>query len=231
MDPDARKRLVDDHLALVRSLASQVKCDLMPPVELDDLVSYGTEGLIEAANRFDASLGVGFRAYAFYRVRGAIYDGLRRMGHLPRTAYAKLRMAERSTEYVANFSERDAGLAGGKGTAGAVEDHLRTILNTLQGVAVTFLLSLEAMPNEGRDLEGQELMPDERLALGQVLQRVREAVTKLPERERHFIEAHYFQDKTLQDAGAELGLSKSWASRLHARAVDLLKGILVGEER
>jgi RNA polymerase sigma factor for flagellar operon FliA len=53
---------------------------------------------------------------------------------------------------------------------------------------------------------------------------------KLPEKERRLLQLHYFEDRNLEVAGVELGLSKSWASRLHARAVDRLRKVLEAEE-
>ena len=84
-------------------------------------------------------------------------------------------------------------------------------------------------------------MPDERLAssevtadveLGRARQaaRLRAALERLPERERALVLAHYQDDQTLQDAGAALGMSKSWASRLHARAIDRLRELLADQE-
>jgi RNA polymerase sigma factor for flagellar operon FliA len=60
--------------------------------------------------------------------------------------------------------------------------------------------------------------------------RTRRAMDKLPEKERRLLQLHYFEDRNLEVAGVELGLSKSWASRLHARAVDRLRKVLEAEE-
>jgi RNA polymerase sigma factor for flagellar operon FliA len=65
--------------------------------------------------------------------------------------------------------------------------------------------------------------PDASLDTGRLSARVREAVKRLPDRERQLMELYYFADKNLEEAGAVMGLSKSWACRLHARAVELLR--------
>ncbi len=79
-------------------------------------------------------------------------------------------------------------------------------------------------------MEAASSVPDESLPAADVAvdshrmsRRVREAVAALPDKERRLMELYYFADKNLEEAGAELGLSKSWACRLHARAVDLLR--------
>jgi RNA polymerase sigma factor for flagellar operon FliA len=94
----------------------------------------------------------------------------------------------------------------------------------LAGVATTYVVSLEA--GDGDELIEDVPSTEDKAVLKQLGGRVRQALATLPDKERHFIEKHYFEDKTLTDAGAELGLSKSWASRLHARAIELLRKAL-----
>jgi RNA polymerase sigma factor for flagellar operon FliA len=72
--------------------------------------------------------------------------------------------------------------------------------------------------------------PDQQLERLHLQARARKAMHRLPEKERRLLQLHYFEDKNLESAGAELGLSKSWVSRLHARAVDRLRQFLEEEE-
>jgi RNA polymerase sigma factor for flagellar operon FliA len=72
--------------------------------------------------------------------------------------------------------------------------------------------------------------PDQQLERMHLQARTRRAMDKLPEKERRLLQLHYFEDRNLEVAGVELGLSKSWASRLHARAVDRLRKVLDAEE-
>src|SRR5512135_235016 len=94
-----------------RATAAKVKEQLPREIEFDDLVSYGTQGLLEAAERFDGKHGASFTTYAYYRVRGAIFDGLRRMGWLSRSEYARARFDERANAWFGNLADRDAGAA------------------------------------------------------------------------------------------------------------------------
>lgn len=223
MEGAARQRLVDEHLSLVRAIATQVKKQVSDAIELDDVIAYGTEGLIEAADRFDDRLGWAFSTFAYHRVRGAIYDGLRRMGHLKRAEYAKVRMAERAHEVLENLAERERGARGAGAPPPAVEDDVRALHEALASVVTTYVTSLEALAEEGSEFADEAIGADELAAMRQLGGRVRQALAGLPEKERHFIEKHYFEGKTLKDAGKELGLSKSWASRLHARAIEMLR--------
>jgi RNA polymerase sigma factor for flagellar operon FliA len=215
---DAQRRLVEQHLGLVRAQASDVMqgCGLPTSIEFDDLVSFGTKGLIEAAQRFQPERGAAFSTFAYYRVRGAIFDGLRSFGWVNRREYARLREQERVDAYLQSRSERDAG-AGPRG----LEDDVAALAEALDGAATVFVTSYEAAgspePPDARPGADEALEQDELSAA------VRAALRALPEQERAIVEAFYFKDRNLQDAGRDLGVSKSWASRLHAAAIDKLR--------
>ena len=95
------KAVVEQYTPYVRSIAGKVRKKLPPDIEFDDLVEYGMIGLLEAAQRFDPEAGANFMTFAYYRIRGAVYDGLRSMGWMSRTEYAKARFEERANEYLA----------------------------------------------------------------------------------------------------------------------------------
>jgi RNA polymerase sigma factor for flagellar operon FliA len=218
-------RLVEQHLSLVQAIARKVKKSLNASIELDDLVGYGSKGLVEAAERFDARHGVAFTTFAYYRIRGAMYDGLRAMGWYSRADYARYRAEERANEYLRNRADREGAAeaqagAAGKAAPGDVDATLAEVNEILSGIATVHITSLEAastVPDESLPA------PDVAAESRRMSRRVREAVAKLPDKERRLMELYYFADKNLEEAGAELGLSKSWACRLHARAVDLLR--------
>ena len=88
------------------------------------------------------------------------------------------------------------------------------------------LEKLQAVRSESLGFSDESLPADQRIELEQQRVRVRAAIEKLPEKERRLLQGYYFQGKTLEEAGAEIGQSKSWASRLHARAIERLKELL-----
>jgi RNA polymerase sigma factor FliA len=222
-----RDRLVSEHLSLVQAIAGKLKRTLGKSIEFDDLVGYGHKGLIEAADRFDSKQGVTFTTFAYYRVRGAMLDGLRTMGWYSRADYARYRAEERAQELLRNASDREAGAKeAGADTETDKAQTLDSIAEILSGIATVHITSIEAASKVADD---RMPSPDADLETGQVGARVREAVTKLPEKERRLMELYYFEEKNLEEAGAALGLSKSWASRLHARAVGMLRDALQEE--
>jgi len=217
-----KNQLVEQHLGLVQAIARKVKKTLGARIELDDLVAYGSKGLVEAAARYDARPGVAFTTFAYYRIRGAMFDGLRAMGWYSRADYARYRAEERANEYLQSHADRP-GAASGAGQAADAGEALAAVAQVLSSVAAVHITSLEAAATVA---DTTFAAPDARIDLGRLGTRVREAVTKLPEKERRLMELYYFEEKTLEEAGGALGLSKSWACRLHARAVDLLRAAM-----
>src|SRR3954467_4207420 len=108
-----RDGLVEKHLPLVQSIARKLKAQITARTDFDNLVGYGSKGLIEAAERFDPSHGVAFTTFAYYRIRGAMLDGVRTMGWYSRGDYARYRAEERANEYLQNQADR----AGAQATA------------------------------------------------------------------------------------------------------------------
>jgi len=228
MLPEAeRSRLVDENLPYVRALAAQIKEQLPPEIEYEELVAYGTQGLLEAAQRFDPRGGASFSTYAYYRIRGAIFDGLRQMGWLSRGAYGRQRTEDKITSYLSAVADRDAA-ADRAGVPGDLEAEVMGLSDALAGVATIFVTSLAAID---RQLAEGGPSTDQRLDEARLGHLVREALASLPDKERKLLDLHYFKSKSLQEAGKELGLSKSWASRLHARAVDLLRAAFERAQR
>jgi RNA polymerase sigma factor for flagellar operon FliA len=214
--------LAERHLPLVRSIAAKVRQGLPPQIELGDLVGYGTKGLMEAAERYDPGRGVAFSTFAYYRIRGAIYDGLRESGYLPRSVYARLRIAERMDDYLENQVERQAGAGPAARSRVTTADTLRELSGHLSGVTAIFVTSLDGLKNP--EVEDQTAgQAFERLDVVGLGPHLRAGLAQLEERERRLIELCYYRDYSLRAAGIELGMSKSWASRLHARAITKLQ--------
>ncbi|HEX2573789.1 MAG TPA: sigma-70 family RNA polymerase sigma factor [Polyangia bacterium] len=216
------QQLVAEHLSFVKSIAARIKEQLPREIELDDLIAYGIQGLLEAAERYDGRHGTAFTTFAYYRVRGAIFDGLRGMGWLPRGEYARARFEERAAAYLANLATRDVGGAYARENPdAALEDEMRDLAEALGGVATVFITALTLKHDES--LLDESPQPHERLERREIERRIGQVLQTMPAKERRLIEMYYFEDKTLEEAGATLGLSKSWSSRLHARAIDLLR--------
>jgi len=227
MSARERDGLVEKHLPLVQSVARKLRAQITARIDFDDLIAYGSKGLIEAAERFDPKHGVAFTTFAYYRIRGAMLDGLRTMGWYSRADYARYRAEERANQYLQNQSDREGAAAMGPKETGGVapptpstEATLASLSEVLGSIATVHITSLEAAATVADE---RLPPPDAQLDTGRLSARLRDAVKALPDRERNLMELYYFADKNLEEAGAVMGLSKSWACRLHARAVDLLR--------
>jgi RNA polymerase sigma factor FliA len=221
-----RDRLVEENLDLVRSIAGKLKRSLGRTLDLDELIAYGAKGLVEAATRFDSRQNVAFSTFAYYRIRGAMLDGLRSMGWYSRGDLARYRAEERANEYLRTLAERES-VPEPPGRLGNAAATLAEIAEVLSGVATIHITSLEAAAG----VTDERLPPpDQQLERMHMQARARRALDKLPEKERRLLQLHYFEDMNLEVASAQMGLSKSWGSRLHARAVDRLRQVLEEEE-
>jgi RNA polymerase sigma factor for flagellar operon FliA len=208
-DPE---QVVRQFAGFVRNLAIRIRSQLRVAVEVDDLVAYGYEGLLEARRRFDASRGIRFEDFAHYRVRMRMLDGLRAMTRLPRRARARLhvmRALDHATEaYAPRVSSTDATLL--------------AIRNVLSAQVAAYVIANHVEP----DAES----PESSALRRESAETVRAAMNSLSEAERQLIERHYFRGEAFNDIAEALGISKSWASRMHAKALVRLRDALTERE-
>lgn len=235
--PLDRRLLAEQYMPYVHSIANKVKKSVAREVLFEDLVEYGMIGLLEAADRFDPKQNVTFMTFAYYRIRGAIYDGLRGMGWMSRSEYARARFEERANQYLGELAEHEGGavppVPGTKADptakkaahASALEHVVSNLASAVHGLAAVYVTTMDsaqlALIKDDRTPAAEES-----LALDQARALVRDTIRKLSDQERQLLEMYYYKDMSLQDVGAKLGLSKSWTSRLHARVIEKLHRML-----
>ena len=214
--------LIEQYTPFVRSIAAKIKKTLAKNIEFDDLVAYGMTGLLEAADRFDPKYGANFMTFSYYRVRGAIYDGLRGMGWVSRSEYQKIRFEERATAYLENAANRQMGSTA---EHKSVEDNIEELADQVSQLVTIYVTSLEGLEDVQFEDKSMSAADDQFMDV-QMKEHVREALSRLPEAERKLLTLYYFKEMSLQEVGKELGLSKSWTSRRHAQAVEKLSRIM-----
>lgn len=219
-DPPAVLARFHGQLDLVDVNARQLARRLAAPsVTLDDLRSFGREGLLAAARTFDESRGVPFRRWANLRIRGAIVDGLRQWGSLPRRVYRELQALSAAESLREEQEQEDA--ANPATTPEAADGRLTQYLAGLAtAMAVGTIAS--SPTGESDDATSREMSPEEAAMVTELRETVRAVVAALPDSERTLVERYYFAGETLDQAAASIGLSKSWGSRLHARAIETI---------
>ena len=227
-DLETRDRLVMEHVGLVRALAGRLAHRVPSQVEVSELISVGVLGLIDAASRFKPSLGVPFDAFARRRIHGAMLDALRDLDWAPRSVR---RLGRTMDGTVARLRHELGREPQEKEIAGALNvndaeygrmlDQLKTaeLATIRQATSEDGTNSLEVAidPGEGpyATLERQELR--EFLA---------EAITELPERERHILALYYHEELTLAEIGEVIGVGESRVSQLRTQAIGRLRSRL-----
>jgi RNA polymerase sigma factor FliA len=196
-------------------------------IGLEELIALANAGLAEAAHRYEPESGVAFARFAWYRASGAILDGLRQATQLPRRTWARLVTLRAASEYLERGGERGTAVRDALGPQGG--HALASVQHMLSAIRTMYLTSLDAMCDDGFDTAGDAPGPADRIDATRLEGRLRDALAGLPEKERALMTKHYWEGKSLQEAGAELGMSKSWASRLHAQTVERLRAIVDGE--
>lgn len=218
--PRTPQQLMEEHQGLVRSLAWAMRRSLPENVDLDDLIGYGQVGLAEAARDFDASLGNQFSTFAYYRIRGAMCDGLSKLLWYSRAAYQRMRFQQLADDAV----QEDVDNPNSSELADA-SGNTQWFSRMATSLAVVYLATHGVDGEDSaRDVFVDQATPapDTVLEDREAHTLVRELIQTLAADEQQLMRATYFEGLTLQEAGQRLGLSKSWASRLHARALEQL---------
>ena len=210
--------LIEEGQGLVRSIALKVYRSLPVPTDLDDLIAYGQLGLAEAAQAFDPSVGTKFTTFAYYRVRGAVYDGVSKMAWTSRARIRRMRFQSMADEVLEN--EHDDGGAGD----GSVHDDASWLGRVTERLAVVYLATSDddAISRSIADAADPHEAPSVSVASRELQQKLPALVDQLDSQARRLITGIYFDGFTLTQAAERAGISKSWASRIHAKSLDKL---------
>jgi len=208
--------LVLAHQDYLRRIAASVKTTLSPAVDINDLVAYGQIGLIQAAKRYDQRKGASFRTYAYYRIKGAIYDGLRTMGILNRSTYKKMVMYKSINDFFIHETDK-VPLAYGSDSAAKLE-HMKDIISD-----VVIIMSMSYHTFVEYESQAKNNEPVDVYLNKELKQIIHATINGLDEKERFIINSYYFKDMNLEEIGRKLGISKSWVSRLHGKIIGKIK--------
>ncbi|MEM9295131.1 MAG: sigma-70 family RNA polymerase sigma factor [Planctomycetota bacterium] len=217
-------QLIEQHRAYVRKLAREIHRKLPRKAEYDDLVGFGELGLVEAAQKFDPGAGAAFTTFAYYRIRGAIFDGIRKMAWLPPRSRKRVTAEAGADEIAKQEAERQA--AGGAGQG--VEELAGRFDDVVARLGAVFMMS-DLSDEDGAGPEpSAEDDPGEPMLRAEAKRKLAEAVAGLSEKDRSLIELFYFQGKSMGEIGEALGVNKSTVSRQHAKAIGVLREALSG---
>ncbi len=228
---DLRNELILHELPQVRYIAARIHERLPRNVALEDLVSAGVIGLIDAYRKFDPAKDVQFKSFAKYRIRGAILDSLRELDWGPRP----LRRKARDIEDAINRLEAKLGRTPSEteiaAELGIALEQFHKLNTTLDGLGMVGQQVRAANdPSQLLDLVESAPSPDEdpfaRCARSQMSGKLAVAIGRLPQREQMLLSLYYNEELTMEEVAQVLGIAESRVCQLHALALTKLRAAL-----
>jgi RNA polymerase sigma factor for flagellar operon FliA len=226
-DEKSRNLLMEHYRNLVRYCAERLHSKLPDKVELDDLISAGIFGLMDAIDAFDPGRGVKFETYCSPRIRGSILDELRSMDWVPRLVRARAHQLSRATHSLETHLGRKPTE---KEIAEELEMDMDEFIRLQRDANATSLVSLTTKYNEGdneKDIREIDVIKDERSKNPVIEAQKRDLknlLTKgLTRAERLIIVLYYYEEMTMKEIGATLDLSESRVSQMHSSIIARLK--------
>ena len=227
-DVTAREELLAEHISLVHHVARQIHRRVSSDVELDELVSAGTMGLIEALERFDPTRGLAFSTFAVPRVRGAILDELRRIDHVPSSMRRRTRTLSTARETLRHELGREPA---GEEVAQMLGLDLPTLWKLEAEAEGTMRVPLDGFGSEdGDDAPHAQPMSaedhsgvEDRITLDQETAILRETILRLSQQERTVLTLYYFEELKLHEIATVLEVTESRVSQIRQKAVTKLR--------
>jgi RNA polymerase sigma factor for flagellar operon FliA len=227
---ELRNRLIEIYLPLVRYNGERIWSRLPDGVELDDLVSAGTFGLMDAIDAFDMSRGVKFETYCVPRIRGAMLDELRTMDWVPRLVRSK---ASKLNEAIKTLEAR----LGRAPSDAEVAEHMQLsreefekLLVDANAVGLVSLNKKWCETDSSKDVREIDILEDKkgedptrRIQKSDLMRLVTKGLNR---NERLIIILYYYEELTMKEIGATLDLSESRVSQMHSAIVERLQGQL-----
>jgi len=233
-DPAIRDEIVRRYAFLVKSVVGKMAAGLSKNVEFDDLLSYGTMGLLDAIEKFDPKRKLKFSTYAMTRIRGHIFDELRNIDWIPRSVrqkYKNIELVYSELQNKLNKQPEDEEMAKELGVS--VEEYHKMLVE----ISSTAVFSLNDFKFIGDDddevpvidtVEGHKnLKPDQISQRDELKKVITEAIEELPEKEKQIVVLYYYEELTLKEIGEILELTESRVSQLHGKAMLRLRARLL----
>ena len=228
-------KLIVEYMPVVKYIAEMISTRLPGSVMVDDLVSYGTFGLIDAIESFDIERGVKFETFCAPRVRGAILDGLRAQDWVPRITRSRMRKVRRAQEQLECELGRTPTNVELAARLEVDLEQLRNLLNEVSSVTIFSLSDSTGDPDDESNLKNIDYIEDSNLAdpLEELTKSeiMEVAQSYLTEKEFTVIDSYYNREMTMRDIGDVLGMSESRVSQIHSAAIDRLRNHIEKAER
>ena len=225
--------LVEQHLPLVKTVVGRLAMTLPSHVSAEDLYSAGLVGLLNAVRRFNPKGGSTFESYARVRIRGAVFDELRRLDWVPRSVHDKAKKVEQTMQRLAQHkgampTESEMAVALGL-SSGEYEE----LLDTIRPASYVCLDSVKTAADGessggSHDLvaDDSQINPGEGAAKRELARLIEIRLQQLPEMQRKVLALYYFEDLRLREIAEAFGVTESRICQVHAAAILAIKALL-----
>src|SRR5438067_4319379 len=230
MSESERDALINETLPLIKHIAHRVAIRLPANVEIRDLINAGVLGLLDAIEKFEPERNVKFKTYAEVRIRGAILDSLRNLDWAPRSLRKKSKDLEKTYSDLGQKLGRPATDEEVSEAMGEKIDDFHALVDQLHGLTVGSFENI----SDSEDSENYiNYYPDDgsndpyaKFETSELTTLLAEAIEELPEKERLVLSLYYYEEFTMKEIGALLGVNESRVSQLHTKATLRLRGKL-----
>jgi RNA polymerase sigma factor for flagellar operon FliA len=231
IDPTARDRIIREYAQKIKFMGYRLSYRLQPNIDIDDLISAGVIGLMDAMEKYDPSRETLFKTYAEFRIRGAMLDEIRSMDWVPRSVKEKAGLLHRTMSQL----EKKHGRAPteeeiAKALSMSLEEYQEFSLRA-SGMAMISIEDLGIGEDGDRDIlecigEEEQRDPLTLLLTEDTKQTLVEAIENLPEKERKVVSLYYYNELTMKEIGKVLSVTESRVSQIHTQAMLRLQGKL-----
>ncbi len=238
---EAREQAIIGEMPMVKALAQSIHDKLPRHVEINDLLSAGILGLIDAASRYDTSQGTTFSTFAYSRVRGAILDNLRDEDCGSRTLRRKAKQIEVACNRLSTLFGRDPSESEVASLLQISLDEYRSLAQAVWLATIQSIDEEACSPNCYGELETDLLVnlipdrsiqdPQSRLEQKENISLIHHAIESLPERQKTIITLYYYHGMTMSQIGSLIGVRESSISKMHAKALRNLRASMLDAVR
>ncbi len=224
-----RDLIIVQYIYLTKYVIGRIKLNLPPNFAIEDITSFGVEGLIDAIEKFSPDKGAHFETYAIMRIRGTIIDKIRSQDWLPRSMRKRIKDVKTTNEDLKQKLGRTPTTQEIADALGIEKEKVVSIM--AEDTSVGSLYDKKYSGDEGIELidtieDTNSVNPLERLEEKDVKNELQAALKKLPERERMVMVLYYHENMTLKEIGASIEVSESRVCQIHAQAIMKLRNIL-----
>jgi len=226
MDAAAMERLVMQYAPLIKFIASRMALRLPPHISLDDLISSGMVGLLDAIKKFDPKKNINFKTYAEFRIRGAILDELRSLDWIPRSIRKKTSDLEKAHISLQKELGRPAEAEEIAANLGLTIEEYYHLLDETKGISLLDLDTVrQNLPNLSEE-ELYEILQDESardpfitLHFAELRDILMKALECLPDKSKLLISLYHYEELTMKEIGEIMGYTESRISQMHTQAI------------